>query len=630
LEQEEMLTFGVLGEQGGPGWARNLKLQQYAIAHQLGWASTAASNLSDSLTQGGWQASIANAIPGMSAEGLSGAAGTLSGLASAAQNTPLDSLLAYKAFGAVAGGIAGVGDAAIGMYNTGTQLQSQGNQLGYGGGGQYFLGLQNPLSLLFGAGGGATEQGAAIQYANLAAQGLIPGAGGGSGISTQQASQATEELAGQGFSASTKLNTGAVIDVTANSLLKNTVGDIPIVGNLLTNLGTSIVSGIASIFSGPSKSTGDLNTIMQGFMEPMLRSSPGLSATDAAGWTPALRQASTSTDQLTDSLSNLNQAALATKETVNQWSSDALQYAQTLEGMGGTLGEGAAAASVFTAATGLDPSVAQAAVQNPLVQGLFMSQQGILPSGISADPTAVAPTLESAAQMLQKAFSGLNRNRYETVNGQRVLAVRGSSLEAAQIAETLGIPQAEVNRLLGSQPLENRANALETKLGTSATSTGFWQDINNLGKHPSKAQLGQAQNYWEGIAGKNNSSLKSMGLTSKQIAALNATGDSSRQDLANRANMLNQDITHRMGDTPYNKVSSTPTNISVKVGFTGAAAAWFQQVGNGVSTAKAASNAGGPMLAGVVNTPVGDVSPLLSPKAQRSMNTNIRAAEGKI
>lgn len=197
------------------------------------------------------------------------------------------------------------------------------------------------------------------------------------------------------------------------------------------------------------------------------------------------------------------------------------------------------------------------------------------------------------------AFGGLNQTRYETVGGVRVPTAYGSQLEASQIAQTMGISQSEVMRLMRQAPHERQVSNVENVIGSSTSQgmngesgTGLYNILNhaNTWAGLNANQREQATRYWNAGIG---SQIHDLGLTQSQIKQLYSTNN-----IRQRTNELNRDLTGNQQNNPNNQ-------IKVEISLKGNANKFFNAKAN-KKYVQIIANAGGPAPNNLYNTPTGD------------------------
>jgi hypothetical protein len=555
-EQEQQaiqaLTWQELGQVGGPVGA--LRTRQFALSRNLEFAGNVASGIGQRLPTMGPPAE--DGTPQTNPLTALGA-----GLNAAAGSRPLQT--------ALIGSNAAI-QAMSGWRNTGLQL-------GFGSPtsmGNSFLGINNPLSQT-----AATEQGASLEAEMQALRGRWAGSFG-SGLSKDQSTGLVETLAGQGFSNAPRQTTTRGLDV-------------------LPTTSTSV--------------NGD-NTLIARTLQPLV--AQGVDPTDAAQLTPQLRNASDSLQDLTSIIGQLATGAQAAKMPMDQFIASLVQVGQTEEAMGGTMQGGEHAGLDFTQSTGLAPALLGSLMQSPIVQALAIGQNGVLPSGVpNLSGGAQNQAVMSAINMLSPAFSNLNKNQYTNVPGLgKQMTSSGSLNQAAQMGQLLGIPTAEMERLLKQQPYEAQITKMQTALGqqgggkygeaasgiyqylgqsgnggtqTEAQSQGAWNKL-------SAADRKKATTYWNSEVGNNLGALQKSGaLTQSQIKAMYKTNN-----VGQRMNELNTDLNKNQQNQTGNMVQ-----VQATLALKGSAAKIFKAQG---VTAKMNANAGGSPISSLINSPQGD------------------------
>lgn len=481
---------------------------------------------------------------------IQNATGTVQGALTMAQRNPLATFLGVQGVRAITGAVGNINDHLANAQNIGASLG-----YGAGGNGAYsYFGFRNP----FNDAGTAARVGLAFDMERQALMGRLPGQGFGSGMSNAQAQSTLDVLANQGF------------------------GMNPQGLNL--------------------SPTGDAATIAQGLFRPLMTQMPGLGAQELGQFTPELRNAQTSVQQLRETLQGLGADAQSAKEPLDQFTSSVAQTKDELASMGASSAAATGAAMGYSSATGLDPSMLRASAANPMFQGLMLSQ-GVLPSGIgNVSGGTLAQTQYQMLRMLQGATGGLNRNVYRNVNGQRVLVESGRTAQLSQIAQMSGLPESVVQRILGQGAGGQARDALQQNLGSATQGTGYYQLLNQFerqdhGHTLTQAQDAQLNRYWNATIG---SQWKGTGIGQKEMERI------SQMNPIARAKALQEDIAHAAGKAGGNQIQGSVGNqkVSVEIGFKGQAANML--TASYKTIAQNIANAGGTAYNAVVNAPGGD------------------------
>lgn len=306
-------------------------------------------------------------------------------------------------------------------------------------------------------------------------------------------------------------------------------------------------------FSDTGLSRGDNTTIASNVVAPLTQQ--GVSAEGAAAWADALRNSGTSVQALTTSLKGMATAAKATKETTDQFNSSLLEFAQSQVANGGTQGQAAQTGMDFTAATGMAPSVFGQLQNNQMYQGMMMGENGVLSSDIgNLSPGAQLEGVRNLMSLLGSAFKGLDKNKYETVNGVRMISSYGNQAEMAQMAQILNLPQTQTHRLYNEVTgghFSNVENALNIIGSPSAEygKGGMLYGILNKSKTwqgLSESEREKATRVWDGI------NIHGLGLHEKQINAIQDTSN-----IRKRANLLRTDLLVNQKNNPMNKITGS-------------------------------------------------------------------------
>ena len=536
LNDEEALTLAILGEHGGPAFLRNMAMEQRGVQLSLGWAQGALGSASAFAGSGQMGGTALG-------QGVSGALNIATRIPAAAADHPNLAYLGYKGI-----------QQLTQLPSAATNWAAQGQQMGYGAPGNSpgIFGMTNPLQWLSPAAG----VGVGYSLQSQALQGRLPfGIGGGSfggGLTGAQADQTMQGLAGQGWS------------------------EAP--------------------WSpwNPTDIHGKASTIANQFAAPIEQRLPGLNPDNLLQFDQALRQAAGSTSSLSTVFDTLGTQALGTNETVNQLSASIYSTGMQLQQMGANPTNAYASAAGFNRITGLDPQALGQLAQSPIYQGLMMSQYGIMPSGIgNANPGALAGNATTSVKMLAQAYRGLDTN---VKNAQGEIIETGQTRLASQIANQLGLPEAQVMQLLGDKGIGARAT-MGTALGAFGGlggNTGMAALIPDKNKKLTNAQYKAATQYW-------NEHLKNAwqgtGVSHQKWDRISKEGN-----IRQRWTDANKALGTAMQNDPWNQPQTGAGQAeTVNIALTGQAAQMFRLIGP--STSKQASNSGAGQKINVVINP---------------------------
>ena len=334
-QQQTAVTMAMLGEHGGPAFARNAYMESYGLQQQLRWANTASGQLSSP-----WAQQALGNVPGGGL--VASAASTIGNATDWATKSTANAAMAYGLYKLGSGAVSAVGNIGDSL----TDARNLGGQLGQqtsGGLPANFLGMSDQADIT-----GATGTGVGIKLVEEALQGRsFRGSGGGgvgAGLPSALAQSDIQDIVGQGFGANENID------------------------------GTQ----------------GDVTSIAQGLFRPLQQGDNQIDASSLGQFVPMLRNANTSVSQLVDTLSNLQAQSAATKENVNMLASSLAATGTAFEQMGGSPSQGAALGGAFTNMTGLDPQIASQLAQNPMFQGFAMSQAGVTQSGWAIDSSSTS------------------------------------------------------------------------------------------------------------------------------------------------------------------------------------------------------------------------------------------------
>jgi hypothetical protein len=448
---------------------------------------------------------------------------------------------------------------AVGSINEHAKTsQTIGESFGYGAGSNgsnAYFGFRNPLNDL----GTASRIGYSFDLEKQALEGRT---GGMSGLTSTQATTLLDMLGDQGFS-------------------ENPLSP--------TQRGTGNASTIANSFSS------------------LLRQTPGLTTDELAPFTDSLRNAGASATDVSDTLSQLGNIAKGTSQNINSLYSAAASAAETFQSMGSTQLGGLQAAEAFQEGTGIQGGIqaASSLAQSPIVQGLNLAQNGILPSGMGDENAGVfASTSQQAVRMLAQATRGLDRNHYRTIDGVRTLIASGKQQQYDQIASMLGngMTSNAVRAILNpnAQGGDTNRENLQAVVGNESANnaTGLWADVIN---HPNMTNAQRSSFNQKFDQATSARYLKGTGISSSQIQTLDQVSDP-RTRLKDLQTLLSKTTQSKL-----NTAQATDKGVQqVQVAFTGAAAKWFQTVGTAPTPSQNQANAGGTAYNAIVNGQGGD------------------------
>lgn len=185
-------------------------------------------------------------------------------------------------------------------------------------------------------------------------------------------------------------------------------------------------------------------------------------------FTQTLRTGTANIQQLNQVIMQLGEGARAARMDVNSYTQAIAQSGEAAQQGGGQFLQGVTFGNQFSQSFGLDPSVGNTLLQNPVVQGFISARTGLPPNlAGAASPLAQQRALETALISRVQAYSGTmpsHREAIKDVNG-RVIGYETTSGQDAAIgaaAQSLGIDQEQAKAILnrqGSQGVENFAAA---------------------------------------------------------------------------------------------------------------------------------------------------------------------------
>jgi hypothetical protein len=286
--------------------------------------------------------------------------------------------------------------------------------------------------------------------------------------------------------------------------------------------------------------------------------------------------------------------------------SDLYAAAGTFEGMGSSTTGAMGTMLGFSSITGLDPQIAAQLAQNPMMQGMALSN-GVLPSGLG-DEGSGAFTNQSTqlASMLYGMTAGVGGAKTTSLDGLTLTGGNANAARISQVASLLGIPYSSAKELIDPTARTKAKSQLEQVVGNASgeMSTGSLfgelttdEAANRNHKKLTDTQYAALAKQWNSQGFQKN--LDTAGITKKQMAALDGT-----KDMKDRLNLLNKDIGNNNKSNDVNSNANGQT-----LGLTPQAAKLVRLMGgSGTSNNKKASNAGLSSISSIINSTTGDLS----------------------
>ena len=327
----------------------------------------------------------------------------------------------------------------------------------------------------------------------------------------------------------------------------------------------------------------------------------------------SLRQGNASLDSFKKTLDDIGTSAHNSRMSLDEYQKALDAAGETAKQNGGFYLQGVQSAKDFSGATGLTPQAMSQTWQSPLVQGMAMSQFGIMPNAMGSMSGHMGlQTTYSALDLAKRATSMFARQ--DTVDPRTGEVISGKQAQYAQMAPLLGMSVEEVRRLDTNREMYNKASVGLGRISqfTKDTSNFKSQDDwvkDQLEKQPWKmgnkhAEEALKRQYREQVDNLNAGRPDSWGgirqamtgvattsggkLTDKEKKRIDEISHIS--DINERNKQAREFIIKQRGNPPTNKDMNT-----VHVEFTGKAAQLFKEVGTKDPGKSKANSGGGPI-----------------------------------
>lgn len=349
---------------------------------------------------------------------------------------------------------------------------------------------------------------------------------------------------------------------------------------------------------------GDLQNVASKLVWPLVRE--GMSPQTAAEFANTLRNGNVSMDELRKTVKGLGDDARSSRETLDQYAQSLQSFAEGAEGV--TKGQALQIGKSFTNITGMDPRFLQQMQQSPIFQGLAMGQLGVLPSAVQQLNAGSQMHLTmQAMNMAMRATGGLATNKYETINGKRVLVASGEEAQMAQAAQLLGIPFEEFKRLHAHTKEIEESGRAETLLNSplgfkaEAASIDYKKKLLSKASGPRKKQLESEIKASEGRIEHGGGNTIGWNDLRSQLEKVPGISHKEIEKLSHQKNFTKrgEEVEKLLAQHGEQKLKSEGNNVQVQ--FTGFARKFFEQVPNSYSSAKSTANSGGNPISNFMN-----------------------------
>lgn len=299
----------------------------------------------------------------------------------------------------------------------------------------------------------------------------------------------------------------------------------------------------------------------------------------------ATQHGTTNLDAFTQQLQDVPTAADAARVGIDEMTQQMTEMGNFFQNeMGGFFAQGTRFAQDFARSTGLSPVVGQAALQNPMVQGMISMNTGTLPQTFGALPSgALTGGVLDTMELMMNVFRGSNQGGRVDIPGVGRMRTSGRQADMALAAQQMGMS------LDVFQGLWNRRREARALTSLDMASDTFRDSFQRLG----------------GSAAGRRALLHSRD-PNDQIASAPEIGDLMRR--ANIGVEQRRDVQRLLRTDPnaagrkINKIISekseklrermenkSKTKVDVDIAFSGAAAKWLREVGRKVDDQEANS-----------------------------------------
>lgn len=331
------------------------------------------------------------------------------------------------------------------------------------------------------------------------------------------------------------------------------------------------------------------------------------------------RQGNASLSDIVDTLSNLGDSARTANMSLDEYQQGLMEFADQAKQYGAIGTQGAQLGRNLTDSLGVAPQVAAQFFQNPLVQGQYMAQTGMLPNTMGmAGGHQVNQAVYGAIDMAMQATRGFAVNGQASVDPITGHRISGRAYQEQEAAQILGMSRNELvrlNRERTTAPARSAALELLNRYNPNApgaagrpTSTpGSTVPLGQGGGvHGGTASIVDAQNAINAAHGITPTTPTTDAGWEKihrqlMLAAPSTPGSKDRNDyIAKVRHIETESGQQRIKDTrqlirDQSKIATPDNTPTVYVKFKGPAAKFFEQDKKG--DAKRNANAGGVNLA---------------------------------
>jgi hypothetical protein len=248
-----------------------------------------------------------------------------------------------------------------------------------------------------------------------------------------------------------------------------------------------------------------------------------------------IRQGNMSIAALRDTIVDLADAARNAHQTLEEATSSALEYSESVQQIGANYEASLRNAATFTR-VGLDPRIAGQAMQSPMVQGFLSMQTGLPPQlqGVIGAP-GVMQGMSQAIQAgldLGAPFAQLPDTTITSASGQKITTSTGHDAQIAMAQQMTGIPRQIIERYMRNPNFLRAGGVAQTMVGqmqdqvramTNRERQVRVSDARSGGRlgsyHPGAPDAGshlETQGYTVGLTGRQRQALEH-GSTSDQV-----------------------------------------------------------------------------------------------------------------
>jgi hypothetical protein len=344
----------------------------------------------------------------------------------------------------------------------------------------------------------------------------------------------------------------------------------------------------------------------------------------------SIRNGNASLEEFRATMDNLGPSARAARMSLDEYQQSLGEFADMTKDLGGTNLQRMSLGRTLSGGLGVAPPVAGEVMQSGLTQGLAMMRYGVLPNELAmAGTTAVGGSVNAAVDMAMRAAGAFNQ---DVTDAQGHVIIKGSDRQRNQAAAFMGVSTEVFDRLLRGRQISPHllraqdalkqfdagSRGLAAHHGGARIVTGDIHPGDIVATHEGAAGAKRYGDYWgvKATVGGHGQKIVTDGpgataairetgaawnKVEDQLRAIAPKSGTARTDFMKRIDKLakedpthrSQDATKLMADEARKILNPEDTKNKVYVGFTPAAAKYFEQVERKDGGPKKDANAGG-------------------------------------